>query len=341
MAWFCLDPDTRSDLVKTISTDKALDGLEDMDSRSFLEELQSAAADKSFICLIAKLIGIARGQKQGGTSTTTHMLEHCLMKSREYALTLRHHVFKVFREGTIIELLTLFSKWIYATRIYLKEGSQIDLTNQLGSIVWEESSRVSLKMDKFVVDNNERIESLLQFLQESLILLNNLKCSKEVTNEEQNDCETEFREYLVTKLKEIAWDTLLDWDKLSKSPFMAFGHQATDLEMCLMYSLQAEPRRWIASTLSDVLTSTEEMAQHSLDTATAFRTFDSRVISMKDWFDSFYAKLEFDKKDDEKTLLLRFASSVYQLMYCGFVTHSTRRDDHFEKEAIVFAAYKN
>ena len=344
VAWFCLDPDARSDLLGTIMTDDDLDGLEeDMDSRAFLEKLQSASVDKSFICLTAKLVGIAREQKQGPSfqsSTSTHMLEHCLMKSREYALTLRHHIFRVCRKGTILELLTLFSKWIHATKTHLEKCSRIDLTDQLGSTFWEES-RVSLKMDKFVVDNNKRTILLLRFFQESLILLNDLNHSKVDADEQRSNCESDFREYLVTRLKEVTWDTLLDWDKLSKSPFMAFGHHAADLEMCLMYSLQAEPRRWIASALSNVPKHSEEFVQHSLDTATAFTTFDRRVISMKDWFDRFYGKIEFDEKDDEKTLLMRFASSVYQLMYCGFVTHSTRRDDHFEKEAIVFAAYEN
>ena len=341
VAWFCLDPQARTDLLFSIWKDEDKNELKKMDSQGFLEKIQSAAVETSFNCLIAKLVRTARDEKQNTSfakkRSTTHILESYLMKSSEYALAIRHHIFRVCREGTILELLNLFSKWIQVTKTHIEDFSSVDLSDHLGSIFWEEKE-LPLNMSRFVTSNDKQEKLLLQFLQESIILLDNLNNSRD---NDEDKIEDAFRQYLVVKLKEFFWDISSDWDKLSISPFMAFGHHAIDLEICLMQSLEVQPRKWISSALSNVTHGNEELDQHSIDTAAAFKTFDCRVISTRDWFDRFYAQIDFDDSDDEKTLFVRFASSVYQLMYCGLVGPSNRRDNHFEKQAIVFAAHEN
>jgi transposase len=67
---------------------------------------------------------------------------------------------------------------------------------------------------------------------------------------------------------------------------------------------------------------------------------DNRIISLNDWFENFTERIltYTNRSATTKELFQRFAFSLYQLMYCGFIIRSRRKQDAFEKAVMVWAA---
>jgi len=184
--------------------------------------------------------------------------------------------------------------------------------------------------------------------------------------------EKELRQFLVMGFETLFRKTSLDFNRILLSTFSVFkdsissnfgNSRATLFEE----SIRAEPRRLVAEAIRQSL-STSHLAsgknddnylhdphfnhlskEHlTRDVGIIFQAMDSRVISTIDWFESFTHNIITTSKSHEAsnlsqktidTLFKRFVFGVYQLMLCGFVARSKRRDDSFEKIAMVWCTH--
>jgi hypothetical protein len=160
------------------------------------------------------------------------------------------------------------------------------------------------------------LSSLIKFVERSLVLLQSL--------EEQNSSAWDFREDFISELHSLVWKEDFDFNSSLRHLFCV-DHKVDDKFGSSSYP---KPRTEIASAIAD---STGILS----DVYAAFYVFDVRVISTDGWFQRFVEEVANGELIEQ--LLQRFALAVYQLLLCGYVVRSQRRDDAFEKAAMALA----
>jgi len=365
LAWFCADSYAR-DWV--FGEDNDFDNSYDL-----VKDLRISHAELSYRLAVCDLASVARGIIQGdGTADATItfvMQEHCTEKSVQYKEILEK-LYAKMRKDSFRDLTKLFVDWIdtvresenaettHDLRTYLPEDDSEEIntlldtdtirepesattTHDLRTCLPEGDSEHEDESSEPEDDSEEtsipldphKMRKLVEFLKDSLTLLDTLQNENSVAEDTQLD----FRESLVEKLHTIFWDETVNWADEPFSQLSTYGIGKDNDCASYLSSQTVEPRRMIASAISTPESVNDD---RSFDISVAFNLLDARVISSKYWFERFTETISDYSTDTVSTegLLQRFAFAVYQLMYCGFLVKSRRRDDAFEKAAMVWAS---
>ena len=189
------------------------------------------------------------------------------------------------------------------------------------------------------MENNDsvdgKIKGVLGMLQRSVFFLEQMKDCNGKENVIKH-----LREDLVEKLHSMLWDNEASFEsKEDLSSFTKFCIEDT-ANSSYQSSQMTEPRRMTASSISKPTSLSDDQ---SFEASIALNVMNSRVVSTNIWFEKFVENLSRYSYEEEvpvEDLLQRFTFAVYQLMYCGFVVRSIRKDDAFEKAAMVWASKK-
>jgi len=125
----------------------------------------------------------------------------------------------------------------------------------------------------------------------------------------------------------------------SSSPNANSGKAKLMRDFTTQKSLQPHVRRSIAVGLASPppnLPRKNESITH--DPIVAFQSMKCRVVSIDEWYGFFLEVLDKDCSADHDILWQRFTFSVLQLEHCGLVSRSRRRENSFEKTAMVWSS---
>eukprot|EP00979_Chaetoceros_neogracilis_P007989 scaffold1744_cov237-Chaetoceros_neogracile.AAC.1 len=348
VAWFCADSIARKNIFgpSNVNFD---------DSGDLLSHLHEFNQEMKYDFTIGNLIGrmkenlekdagdcsvAAPGSWNGHQNSSMMNMGQYINKSVEYSMLLENIYDKV-RTAPLKDLIIVLSQWYSAARMPTTIEGGPGKTKDLSSFLHADSTRprISSKSEESgtrilpdeSADQNDQISKLSDFLRDSICLLAAL-LEQDDTNQ---DILHDFRESLVEGLHGFLWD-----QKTSDSPFaqfFTFGVAENDDPAHYLPSLTVEPRRSMASAIS----MPESLdGDCSFDLSVAFHIMHGRVILVNTWFEQFTEKVLCYEEEDVATeeILHRFAFAVYQLMHCGFIVRSRRKDDAFEKAAMIWAS---
>ena len=152
-----------------------------------------------------------------------------------------------------------------------------------------------------------------------------------------NDMERDLREWMAENLcMKLSFKPFQKVDYHPLSSVFTFGNPKS--MTFNNKNINVAPRHELALALSKPIAS--DTIDFTFDVKIAFNVFDSRLILLEEWFRRFSDRLSHleKKKPDRFEIVQRFAFSLYQLMFCGLVVRSRRRDNLFEKGALVWAS---
>lgn len=325
LAWFCADSDARKWVFgKKNEFHNSSDLLQSM-KQSF-DLLRYRLALCNFASVVRKCILTADTDNKDNTSPDDVlfiMLHHSIGKSRHYKVLLEKLYDKV-RKDSIRNLTEMLVHCYNAVQEVTISTDSRDLTSYLPA---DDSEKNTIPLE------TNRVKQLSEFLKNTIVSLEMLRTN----NHNQEVIARHFREALVEKLHSILWDETSAWSDTTFSRLITFGVEDSDDHTSFLSSQTVEPRRLIASSISSPRSLDND---RSFDISITLHALDTRIISTSYWFGQFAEKMSLYSVNyvSKEELLQRFAFAVYQLMYCGFAVRSRRKNDLFEKGAMVWAS---
>lgn len=230
------------------------------------------------------------------------MFEGYLTKSLHFSRFLDALYFEI-RNMPKDRLLFILAKWLQETKYSIRKFLKHRVSSFFSDINTSESQ----------YSQGSKFE---QFLERSLVLLKRL---------EQKDINWDFREEFVSELHTFVWEA---------------GFKSSDPLSHLFFYDYRGPNNYFGSLTSpnlrnDVVVSIYNSSGVISDVKAASHILDTRVISTDEWFQKFIEEVANGEVVED--LLPRFALAVYQLLFCGFVIRSRRRENTFEKAALAWA----
>jgi len=357
IAWFCAEPIARKYIFGNHSNSNASISANFDDSGDLLQhmhgfdqEVQYRITVCNLLCKMRECISEKddeRGWNRLGQSAMT--MGMFLEKNEEFSATLEQ-IYNQVRQVSLEDLIVMLSQW-YGTTCKTQlhapfdnmEGGEakgetkVDLSSFLHSHSATRNENVE-GTDAPEEQVEDKISEVNEFLRSSICLLAALQAQDGEETIDQ-DVVHDFRESIVEELHGFLWDNEKEWLNSPFAQFTTFGIAEDDASTSTSYlsSLSVELRRSMASAISIPESLDNDC---SFDLSVAFHIMDGRVILSNIWFDQFAEKVlsYADEGVTPHELLQRFAFAVYQLMYCGFIVRSRRKDDAFEKAAMVWAS---
>ncbi len=336
--WFLIDSMARKRMINEIYAleggDKRLPNTRKktpMGSSSFefFKSIQKAHGERmKSILLIKLLVALHEFMLLSSESSSEQGHMENIEKKKDFNVIeeylLRSDRFKSICEVTLKnmqsaskqELITLF-------------GSLIDIT--------ESFLAAEDKQEFFVSSTNERKKSQLSSMKGVTDVANFFHQCIVLLDCVDSDIEWDLRQWIAEKFCTLLFYQLFQRrrSELTLSPILSFGFQQSNgIDGKI---INATPRRELALTLAKP---TRNDISFTLDVKIAFNVFNSRIITLEEWFRRFTEYLTQVEKNSPNAITIRvqrFAFSLYQLMFCGLVIRSRRKDNVFEKGALVWA----
>jgi len=331
VAWFCVTQTPREQRIKRVLTKSNAN----VSAKMLLKTLYAAVEGKVLLSLVNRLVDIARRRisclqtlESAGQSKKSlgvyNKTESCITMSIEFKDTLKN-ILESFRSVALSDLLGIFLEWMVEVDRHLDKYRTTNVSDVLCSHIGGDYATDDHSKDAF-----KEIVNLRRFLSESIVLagaLIEVPIDKDIVY-----IEKDFRESLVARFETT-------FGEVPFSSCAVFGrNQKTDL-VSFSDSFLAEPRRFIATSITSPKALEDSVHAHAADVQAAFKCFDTRIISKDDWFQLFVTYFpNFKTNTLSNELLQRFAFAVYELVLCGLISRSGNRVDSFEKRAMVWAA---
>ena len=324
LAWFCADSAARKLIFgKRNEFENSLDIL--MSINKSLHALRYRVALCEFADVArTRIMGVDHtndnNNNSGGHTSTFVMLRHFLGQSKEFKNFLEKLYSKV-RKEPLGDLRNVFIQSYVEVQRFARSTETGDLGNYFD-------------LRSGILDCNE-VDQLLAFFKVQIFNLEMLRMESKI----QPDVIRHVRETIVKDLHNMLWEEetkKLHGDK-STALLVTFGIGNASEDKSFLASQLVEPRHLIASSISCPQTVDDD---RSFDMSVAYNAFNTRIISRNFYFEQFADKVSSYTTEmvSKEELLQRFAFAVYQLMYCGFVVRSRRKNDSFEKGAMVFTS---
>lgn len=328
--WFCIDSKARKRMISDLNavngdvdTAKKLNNLA-KDSCNFFNHIQDLLEERMIVELVIKLVIVVQrklplqpcgGSSEGDIKVGFNIIEAFLSRSDQFKLLLEKTM-DFIRTTSKSELIRLVGSFIDVTDAFLS-------ANEKRQMFVESVDRES------DVSPMKQARDILSFFDQCIVLID---C---VTN----DMEWDLREWIAEKVCLLLCFRQSQGDENSTlSPVIHFGRkESTKFDRNI---ISVGPRREMAMALSKPTANGLNTLDFTFDVKVAFNVFDSRLISLEEWFGRFSEQLTQVLKDNSNTTVKveRFAFSLYQLMFCGLVVRSRRKDNLFEKGALVWAS---
>jgi len=340
IAWFGLDANARSYALSSLGRDAKMLS----DSKSLAYALDAAVQERKFIALVSNIVHLsvdaqpvgAKDERGNDTVTKTvfgvrmmNSIEPCLTLSFEYREAVRK-IFVMLRRASLSDIANTIALWIREVGYNLEDRSHTSFFFD----PFNSSKHRDWSADKYRRDPAERLIMFLRLLNECIILIDAIDDASE-------DMDQQLREYFVSKFDRIFRRISSDWNMTPLSSFSALRRNVSPGGTSFEASLNAEPRRCVAAAITNRSnTVTSSVAGYELeDAAKVFDIMDCRIIETSEWFMRFSTLVsEASYSCQGIVLLQRFAFAVYQLVHCGLVVRSRRREDAFEKVAMVWCS---
>lgn len=226
-----------------------------------------------------------------------------------------NNIYSNIRDAPFSKLIDLVLSWIANIKFHCRASSLTFVGNHLrngGIILIENSSNPSLNELSFI-------------LKQLLVVMTAVLDGQMLMPEMQHD----FREYFVATLHPFIWSIYTK----AKGPIFIAEYFNFQMER-IRFSV--EPRRMIASSILKPPKGKSKFDAHSQDTSVLSTCFETRFVSLDSLYQIFIDASNLDS--DDGALMKRFALAAYQMMYCGFITRSCRREDFFEKVAMAWTS---
>ena len=340
VAWFCADSIARENIFgPTINFEDSGDLLSHL--HQFDQEMRYECTIGNLICTMKEHLknnveghSIASlGSWNGHQHSLMMTMGHYINKSAEYSLLLEK-IYDEIRTVPLKDLIIMLSQWYCATRIPMNVEGGPEKTMNLSSFLHTDATSINTSTPDERAVENDKTAKLSEFLRNSICLLAALQEQLDVNQDIVHD----FRESLVEDLHGFLWEQETSWLKSPFAQYFTFGIAENDDPAHYLPSLSVEPRRSMASAISMPESLNDDC---SFDLSVAFHIMDGRVILVNSWFEQFEEKVLCYEEEGvvaSGAILQRFAFAVYQLMYCGFIVRSRRKDDAFEKAAMIWAS---
>ena len=322
LAWFCADSAARKWIFgKRNEFENSLDILMSMNKSLHALRYRVALCEFADVAR-TRILGVDHtndnNNNSGGHTSTFVMLRHFLGKSKEFKKFLEKLYSKV-RKEPLEELRNVFIQSYVEVQRFTRSTETGDLGNYF-----------DLGGGEVTVDHQ-----LLAFFKVQIFSLEMLR----MKSQNQPDVIRHVRETIVKDLHNMLWEeeTKKLYGDKSTALLVTFGIENANEDKSFLASQLVEPRHLIASSISCPQTVDDD---RSFDMSVAYNAFNTRIISRNFYFEQFADKVSSYTTEmvSKEELLQRFAFAVYQLMYCGFVVRSRRKNDSFEKGAMVFTS---
>mmetsp|Transcript_28304 Transcript_28304/g.43367 ORF Transcript_28304/g.43367 Transcript_28304/m.43367 type:complete len:679 (+) Transcript_28304:356-2392(+) len=227
------------------------------------------------------------------------------------------YVYSKIRDAPLSQLIDLVLSWIANVNVHCKANSLTFVGNHLrnGDIILTKNSS-NLSLVKFC-----------NVLKQLLVVITAVQDGQVLTPEMHHD----FREHIVATLHPFIWAI----NTKAKCPL-----SIADYFICKIERIQfsVEPRRMIASSILMPPEGKSKLDALSQDTGVLAICFETRFVSLDSLYQMFIDASNPDADADDGVMMKRFALAAYQMIYCGFITRSRRREDSFEKVAMAWTS---
>jgi len=361
LTWFCLDSDARSYVLSEL--DRKHGGADCnikqiRDSRALFTALRVIIEERCFLSLVGNLVALAIpsypvGRRRRHTCSSRNVVEPCLTLSDKYRKNIRA-LFGMFRHASLRKLVELFLLWRDRTEIELKACKNLETVGSTiqNYIIEGKGARTGDSVN----DPTRKMRNLLNILNKSLIMLHILDkgLSSTLTSSLAIAIEKRLRESLVSvfdpffgKLSMVEQNNGVSLSEVSILRYQRnYNCPASSLKVSLF---SEEPRRMVAASITSfgylegTGTSVANGKELISDVGIVYRALNTRIVAAVDWFEMFVDAVSFDviclpeEGNDNDILQRRFEFAVYQLIFCGLVSRS-RRKDCFEKSTMTWCS---
>ena len=227
------------------------------------------------------------------------------------------YVYSKIRDAPLSQLIDLVLSWIANVNVHCKANSLTFVGNHLrnGDIILTKNSS-NLSLVKFC-----------NVLKQLLVVITAVQDGQVLTPEMHHD----FREHIVATLHPFIWAI----NTKAKCPLSIADYFICKIERI---HFSVEPRRMIASSILMPPEGKSKLDALSQDTGVLAICFETRFVSLDSLYQMFIDASNPDADADDGVMMKRFALAAYQMIYCGFITRSRRREDSFEKVAMAWTS---
>lgn len=314
--WFCIDSKARKRMIRDIYASNGTKGsrMEQHNdignSCDFFDSIQALQGESFTMELVLKLINVVKRRIKS-------MSLHDNGEDRRRTKPVDIDAFLIGKE----QFRSLLEKILE----FVRSSSKKELIQLIGNFVAVTDD--FLRTHKVSSSSMKCVEDFSYFFDQCIVLID---CA-------DNDMEWDLREWIAEKLCMIL--SFKPFQKVDYNPLSAvFAFGNTKSMTFDNKDINVAPRHELALALSKPIVN--DTIDFTVDVKIAFNAFDSRLISLEEWFSRFSDRLSHleKEKSDTSEVVQRFAFSLYQLMFCGLVVRSRRRDNLFEKGALVWAS---
>lgn len=347
VAWFCTDVIARKFMLGSLlnnacpSSPKLLDDI---------HQLNEDIRYRFFVCHFLIAFGRFVGNNDDDDDVSLlllgdifTMLGHYIDQSRKYALFLEM-VYNSIREWPVQDLLNVLSRSYRLAYTSYRQSSLSANVHGTNMKYTDDKSKHQDKYKSYIIDSettnqdeirHEKAKDFARVLRTSICLSRELQLQPQEI--QTLDILWDFRESLVEQLHAFFWESdNREWLRSPLLPFMSCRVVENDSRFSTSPT-DIEHRAHVARAISKPSCLEDDRA---FDLSVVFHVMDTRMISLKCWFEQFSERIlsYTDGSATSKELFQRFAFAVYQLIFCGYVVRSRRKLDGFEKAAMVWAA---
>ena len=240
-----------------------------------------------------------------------------MMKSEKYR-TFMERMFRFIRKATKQEIIDLLGKYIQVTQFNIETYKQLEIVD---GISIRESKRNTV---------HEKIMKMSSFFHQAVVLIDG------VASDNDDDIEHDLREWIVEELYPILCQhSFQNNDAVPLYHATVIGND--DRIISYFSSIGTKPRHELTTSIANPEDRDDSIYRFTIDMKMVFTAFNSRVIQLEEWFQRFVDAHPL-KHITTADMVQRFAFCLYQMMLCGLIVRSRRKENLFEKAALVWAS---